>query len=174
MASLRILIKEIVEQFIIQEIGEGTLEPFKYNKITNLKYKFDFQYENENFEVEVDFEKLYDMEYKQYYFSKIPNYKNKLFYNVSFSVNGDQHQASSTDLKTLLKIMSTLSYIIKDFISIVKPDGLYVEATDKNDDLIKGKKQKFSTYQAYLDKQIESLTGYKVYLNRDGINIIKI
>lgn len=173
MASLRILIKELVENFIIQEIGEANVEPFQYSKLSDVKYSFDFDYKDERFYVDVDFEKLDDI-YKSYYFVKVPNFKNKTFYNVAFSVNGDQYKASSTDLKTLLKIMTTLSVIIKDFISNTDPDGLYVEATDKGDDLIRGKYQKSAIYQAYLDKQLEKLTSYKVYTNRGGLNIVKI
>ena len=173
MASLRILIKEIIEDIILQEIGEANIEPFQYSKLSDIKYSFDFDYKDGYFNVEVDFEKLDDV-YKSYYFAKVPNFKNKIFYNVAFNVNGDQYKASSTDLKTLLKIMTTLSIIVKDFISNINPDGLYIEATDKGDDLIRGKQQKSATYQAYLDKQLEKLTGYKVYTNRGGLNIVKI
>ena len=42
MASLRILIKELIEDFILQEIGEANIEPFQYSKLSDVKYSFDF------------------------------------------------------------------------------------------------------------------------------------
>jgi hypothetical protein len=110
---------------------------------------------------------------KQYYFSKVPNYKNKEFYNVEFTINGIENQALKSDIKTILRIMTTLSYIVKEFIQNNNPDGLYIEATNKDINLLTGKEQKSYLYQAYLDKQIKTLTNYNLYTIRDGFNIIK-
>lgn len=69
--------------------------------------------------------------------------------------------------------MTTLSYIVKEFIQNNDPDGLYIEATNKDINLLTGKEQKSYLYQAYLDKQIKTLTNYNLYTIRDGFNVIK-
>jgi len=173
MASLRTLVNEILNNIILNEIGEASIEPIKYNKINNFKYSFGFPFNNENINVKVEFELIEDTISKHYYFHKVPNYKNKEFYNVAFTINGEEYQAIKSDLKTILKIMSTLSYIVKEFISNNNPDGLYIEANNKDLNLLTGKQQKSYLYQAYLDKQIKTLTNYNLYTIRDGFNVIK-
>ena len=123
--------------------------------------------------MKVQFELIEDDISKQYYFTKVPNYKDKEFYNVSFTINNIENQALKSDIKTILKIMTTLSYIVKEFIQNNNPDGLYIEATNKDINLMTGKEQKSYLYQAYLDKQIKTLTNYSLYTIRDGFNVIK-
>jgi hypothetical protein len=173
MASLRTLISEILDKIIINEIGEASVEPLDYKKISNTYYSFIFEYSDISYVVKVQFTLIEDNVTKQYYFLKVPNYKNKEFYNVEFTINGIESQALKSDIKTILKIMTTLSYIIKEFIQENNPDGLYVEASNKDINLLTGKEQKSYLYQAYLDKQIKTLTNYSLYTIRDGFNVIK-
>jgi hypothetical protein len=173
MASLRTLITEIVDEIIINEIGEASVEPLDYKKISNTNYSFVFYFNDISYVVKVRFTLIEDDITKQYYFSKVPNYKNKEFYNVEFTINGIENQALKSDIKTILRIMTTLSYIVKEFIQNNNPDGLYIEATNKDINLLTGKEQKSYLYQAYLDKQIKTLTNYNLYTIRDGFNIIK-
>jgi hypothetical protein len=173
MASLRTLITEIVDEIIINEIGEASVEPLDYKKISNTNYSFVFYFNDISYVVKVRFTLIEDDIIKQYYFSKVPNYKNKEFYNVEFTINGIENQALKSDIKTILRIMTTLSYIVKEFIQNNNPDGLYIEATNKDINLLTGKEQKSYLYQAYLDKQIKTLTNYNLYTIRDGFNIIK-
>jgi hypothetical protein len=173
MASLRTLITEIVDEIIINEIGEASVEPLDYKKISNTNYSFVFYFNDISYVVKVRFTLIEDDITKQYYFSKVPNYKDKEFYNVEFTINGIENQALKSDIKTILRIMTTLSYIVKEFIQNNNPDGLYIEATNKDINLLTGKEQKSYLYQAYLDKQIKTLTNYNLYTIRDGFNIIK-
>jgi hypothetical protein len=149
------------------------VEPLDYKKISNTNYSFVFYFNDISYVVKVRFTLIEDDITKQYYFSKVPNYKNKEFYNVEFTINGIENQALKSDIKTILRIMTTLSYIVKEFIQNNNPDGLYIEATNKDINLLTGKEQKSYLYQAYLDKQIKTLTNYNLYTIRDGFNIIK-
>lgn len=174
MASLRTLLKEtIIDKIIINEIGEASVEPFDYKKIDNTNYLFVFEFNNISYQVKVNFTLIEENLIKTILFFSIPDYFTKEFYNVEFTVNGIENQALKSDLKTILKIMTTLSLIIKDFIQKNNPDGLYIEASNKNLDLLTGKQQKSYLYQAYLDKQIQTITNYNVYTNRDGFNVTK-
>ena len=173
MASLRTLIAEIIDKIIINEIGEASVEPLEYKKISDYNYSFRFEFDSNFYRVKVQFELIEDDISKQYYFSKVPNYKDKEFYNVSFTINNIENQALKSDIKTILKIMTTLSYIVKEFIQNNNPDGLHIEATNKDINLMTGKEQKSYLYQAYLDKQIKTLTNYSLYTIRDGFNVIK-
>jgi len=49
----------------------------------------------------------------------------------------------------------------------------HIEANNKDLNLLTGKQQKSYLYQAYLDKQIKTLTNYNLYTIRDGFNVIK-
>jgi hypothetical protein len=174
MASLRTLLEEtIIDKILINEIGEASVEPFDYKKINTTSYSFIFEFNNIFYRVKVEFELVEDDIVKQYYFSKVSNYKDKEFYNVEFTINGIETQALKSDIKTILRIMTTLSLIIKDFIQKNNPDGLHIEATNKDINLLTGKEQKSYLYQAYLDKQIKTLTNYNLYTIRDGFNVIK-
>ena len=173
MASLRTLIIEILDKIVINEIGEASVEPLDYKKISNDDYSFIFEFNDVSYVVKVRFTEIWDDITKQYYFSKVPNYKDKEFYNVEFTINNIENQALKSDIKTILRIMTTLSYIVKEFIQNNNPDGLYIEATNKDINLLTGKQQKSYLYQAYLDKQIKTLTNYNLYTIRDGFNVIK-
>jgi hypothetical protein len=173
MASLRTLIIEILDKIVINEIGEASIEPLDYKKISNDNYSFIFEFNDVSYVVKVRFTEIWDDIIKQYYFSKVPNYKDKEFYNVEFTINNIENQALKSDIKTILRIMTTLSYIVKEFIQNNNPDGLYIEATNKDINLLTGKQQKSYLYQAYLDKQIKTLTNYNLYTIRDGFNVIK-
>ena len=173
MASLRTLVTEIVDKIIIDEIGEASVKPLDYKKISNDNYSFIFEFNDVSYVVKVRFTEIWDDITKQYYFSKVPNYKDKEFYNVEFTINNIENQALKSDIKTILRIMTTLSYIVKEFIQNNNPDGLYIEATNKDVNLLTGKEQKSYLYQAYLDKQIKTLTNYNLYTIRDGFNVIK-
>lgn len=174
MASLRTLLKEtIIDRIVINEIGEATSKPFDYKKLNNTNYSFIFEFNNLPYQVNVGFTLFEDDIEKQYYFFKIDNYKNKEFYNVYFTINDIEDQALKSDIKTILRIMTTLSLIVRDFIQENNPDGLHIEASNKNIDLLTGKQQKSYLYQAYLDKQITTLTNYNVYTIRGGFNVTK-
>jgi hypothetical protein len=88
---------------------------------------------------------------------------------VAYDVSGDDVQFSQSDIKTLLKILSTVVSIIKDFISAKDPNVLYIEATEKQ----QGKLQKSNLYKAYILQQLKTIPGYQAESRREGELIFK-
>jgi hypothetical protein len=74
--------------------------------------------------------------------------------------------------KTLLAILSTVVDIIKDFIKNQQPEGLYIKGSSKE---ISGSdiSQKSNLYKAFIQKQLQQVTGYGVDTHRGGFIIMK-
>lgn len=154
----------------MREIGEANIAPLDWKQVTPKKYKFLVNINDFTEVVTVDFEKG-DEAQKNYYLP--PKYRDiNNFYNIAYEVSGDENQYAKTDIKTILKILSTVTAIIGDFISKNNPDMLRVEASEKN--VGKGDNlQKLNLYKAYIRKSLESNQEYISMLSRDGILIIK-
>lgn len=172
MASYKTLLIPIFNEVLINEIGEANIQPLKWTKISPIRYKF-LVYINDLTEVvNVDFQQVIDQVEKQFYFP--PKYRNlNKVYNVGYDVSGTEIQFTKTDLKTLLTILSTVVDIIKDFTKTQNPDGLYIRGTEKelgSGDITK----KMNLYKAYLKKQIDQTSNFKVDTYRDGFLVIKI
>ena len=160
----------ILKEILMREIGEANIAPLDWKQITPKKYKFLVDINDFTEVVTVDFEKG-DEDHKNYYLP--PKYRNvDNFYNIAYEVSGDENQYAKTDIKTILKILSTVTAIIGDFISKNKPDILRVEASEKN--VGKGDNlQKLNLYKAYIRKSLESNQEYLSMLGKEGIIIIK-
>lgn len=160
----------ILKEILMREIGEANIAPLDWKQVTPKKYKFLVDINDFTEVVTVDFEKG-DEDQKNYYLP--PKYRNvDNFYNIAYEVSGDENQYAKTDIKTILKILSTVTSIIGDFISKNKPDILRVEASEKN--VGKGDNlQKLNLYKAYIRKSLESNQEYLSMLGKEGILIVK-
>jgi hypothetical protein len=172
MASYKTLLIPILNEILINEIGEANIQPLKWTKTSPVRYKF-LVYINDLTEVvTVDFEQIIDQVEKQFYFP--PKYRNlNKIYNVGYEVSGTEVQFDKTDLKTLLTILSTVVDIIKDFIKTQNLDGLYIKGSEKElgiGDITK----KTNLYKSYIKKQIDQMSNFKLDTYRDGFIIVKI
>jgi hypothetical protein len=172
MASYSTLLKDILNEVLVNEIGEANINPLKWTQVSPVKYKF-LVYINDLTEVvNVDFEQITDKIDKQFYFP--PKYRdlNNVF-NIGYEISGSEIQYAKTDLKTLLTIISTVVDIIKHFIEKNKQlDGLYIKGTPKeigSEDISK----KSNLYQAFIKKQLEQIPGYGYDTYRNGFIIVK-
>ena len=170
MSSYKTLLIPILNEILIKEIGEANITPLIWNKISQTKYKFTIDINNVNEIVNVDFQQI-EGDIK-YIFP--PKYRNlEKIYNVGYDISGIETQFDKTDLKTLLTILSTVIDIIKDFIKTHNPDGLYIRGTEKelgSGDVTK----KTNLYKAYLKKQIDQMSDFKVDTYGNGFIVVKI
>ena len=130
MASYKTLLIPILNEILVNEIGEANIQPLKWSKISPTKYKFLVDINDFTEVVSVDFQIVGQVE-KQFYFP--PKYRNlENVYNVGYEVSGTEIQFAKTDLKTLLTILSTVVDIIKNLISDHRSiDGLFIYGTAK-------------------------------------------
>ena len=166
MAHLSYVIKDLIKEILIHEIGEANAEPYEFRKISNVRYEFDVLI-NDKYPAVVTckFDELDEVK-KQYYFPPRLTTKNNFLqgkcYNVGYDVNGDVKQFDTTDMKQFLRIMATLCEICKDFMEHMNPQGLYAFPSPKSEENDKGQQQKHNIYDAYFMKQIDKFRGYYV------------
>jgi len=172
MSSYKTLLVQILNEVLINEIGEATIPPVKWIRVSPIQYRFLIDIGDFTEVVSVDFQPIVDKVEKQFYFP--PKYRNlKNIYNIGYEVSGTEIQFAKTDLKTLLIILSTVVDIIKDFIKNQQPEGLYIKGTEKelgSNDISK----KRNLYKAFIEKQIKKISGFGIDTYRDGFIIVKI
>ena len=169
MSSKSTLMVPILKEILMKEIGEANLSPLDWKQVSPEQYKF-LVYINDFTEVvNVDFEEVSDETSIEYYLP--PLYRDiPYFYNIAYEVSGSEIQFAESDMKTLLKILSTIVDIVKDFIKKNQPEVMFLQAIEKNDT----SKQKANLYQAFLKQGIKQLPRYKTDTYRDGNIIVKI
>jgi hypothetical protein len=159
----------ILKEILMKEIGESNIPPLDWKKVRPTKYKFLVDIGEFTETVTVEFEDFDQSSVlKQFHLPAKFQTLDKT-YNVAYDVSGDDVQFSQSDIKTLLKILSTVVSIIKDFISIKDPNALYIEATEKQE----GKIQKSNLYKAYILQQLKTIPGYQAESRREGELIFK-
>jgi hypothetical protein len=171
MSSYKTILIPIINEVIMKEIGEANIQPLKWTQVSPVRYKFLIDINDYTEVVTVDFEVIEGDIEKQFYFP--PKYRNLTkIYNVGYNISGDEVQYAKTNLKTLLIILSTVVDIIKDFIKIQHPEGLYVRGSSKE---ISGNdiSQKSNLYKAFIMKQIEQIPNFGVDTHRGGFIIVK-
>lgn len=169
MSSKSTLMVPILKEILMKEIGEANLSPLDWKQVSPEQYKFLVDINDFTEVVNVDFEEVSDETSIEYYLP--PLYRDvPYFYNIAYVVSGSEKQFAESDMKTLLKILSTIVDIIKDFINKNQPEVMFLQATEKNDI----SKQKANLYQAFLKQGIKQLPGYKTDTYRDGNIIVKI
>jgi hypothetical protein len=159
----------LLKEILMKEIGESNIPPLDWKKVSPTQYRFLVNIGEFTERVTVQFEDFdQDSVSKQFYLPAKFQSLDKT-YNVAYDVSGDDVQFSQSDIKTLLKILSTVVNIIKDFISAKDPNALYIEATEKQE----GKIQKSNLYKAYILQQLKTIPGYQAESRREGELIFK-
>lgn len=169
MSSKSTLMVPILKETLMKEIGEANLPPLDWKQVSPEQYKFLVDINDFTETVTVYFEEISGETSIEYYLP--PLHRNvPYFYNIAYEVSGSEVQFAESDMKTLLKILSTIVDIIKDFINKNQPEVMFLQATEKNNT----SKQKANLYQAFLKQGIKQLLGYKTDTYRDGNIIVKI
>jgi hypothetical protein len=170
MASYKTHLIPILTEVLLKELGEANIPPLKWTRVSPIRYKFLADINDYTEVVTVDFEQVEDDITKMFFFP--PKYRNlDKVYNVGFNVSGNEVQYAKTDLKTLLTILSTVTDIIKDFIQKQPIDGLYIRGNNIDPADIN---RKTNIYKAFIQKQLQQISGYEVDTHRDGFIIVKI
>jgi hypothetical protein len=170
MASYKTHLIPILNEVLINEIGEANIPPLKWTRVSPVRYKFLVDINDYTEVAAVDFEQIEDDYSKQFYFP--PKYR-KLnnIYNVGYTISGDEMQYTKTDLKTLLIILSTVTDIVKDFIKTHPIDGLYIRGNSQNNNSVN---KKTNIYKAFTQKQLSDIPGFSSTTYRDGFIVVKI
>jgi hypothetical protein len=169
MSKMSTLMIPLLKEILMKEIGESNIPPLDWKKVSPTQYRFLVNIGEFTERVTVQFEDFdQDSVSKQFYLPSKFQSLDKT-YNVAYDVSGDDVQFSQSDIKTLLKILSTVVDIIKDFISAKDPNALYIEATEKQE----GKIQKSNLYKAYILQQLKTIPGYQAESRREGELIFK-
>lgn len=89
MASYKTLLLPILNEILIKEIGEATISPLEWTKLSPVRYKFEVYINNLTEVVNVDFQQIIDDFEKQFYFP--PKYRNlNKIYSVGYEVSGTE------------------------------------------------------------------------------------
>lgn len=170
MASFSTLLLPIINEMLVKEIGEASIAPLKWKKVSSNMYKFLVDINDYTETVEVLFDEFKEDVQRYFYlsskYSKVEN-----AYNLGYQVSGNENQFAKTDLKTLLTILATVVDIAKDFLKNTEVNVLYITATPKDIDK-KDTTQKSNLYQAFIKKQLEQLEGYSHGTHRDGFLVV--
>jgi len=169
MASKSTLLKPLIKEILLKEIGEANISPLKFFQTGDFEYKFLVDIGDYTETVNVDFDML-GPEHKQFYLP--PKYRNLgVVFNIGYNVSGVETQYAKSDLKTLLKILSTVVAIVQDFVSNNEPDGLFLQGTPKDLDS-KDITQKSNLYSAFIKNSLDKIKGYKSDTYKDGFILI--
>lgn len=162
----------LLKEILMKEVGEANIPPLPFVRTNKLEYKSPIDIENFSETINVKFQDFHGEDItdfsRQYY---LPNFLVDLprTYNVGYDVGGSTTQLQKTSIKILLPVLSTVTAIIKDFISAKDPNALYITATEKQE----GKIQKSNLYKAYILQQLKTIQGYQAESRREGELIFK-
>lgn len=171
---LMLLIEEIIEE-IFDDLEKG--EKYKWERIGNF-YFFDclagtckVEFEKINYTPQIENRMMLhafsDL-------SKMPSLYNRSGANINYSIDDEYEQASKQPASELIKIISTIYEIIKDFISQTPDlDFLFIFSignTSKRETI--SKNAKISIYQAVIAKNIMKLPGWKYDMNH-GLLVLR-
>lgn len=155
----------------MKEIGEANIQPLKWTQVALTRYKFLVDVGDFTEVVTVDFDRLSEIEHRQYYLpQKYRDLEN--VYNVGYAVSGVELQLAKSNAKTLLAILSTVVDIVKDFLDKNDVDGLYIRGTAKDVDS-QDASQKSNLYQVFIKKQLQQITDFGFDTYRDGFILVK-
>lgn len=147
----KISLIEMRHQYVrmLQEVGDlENIESYSYE---NNSFTTD-----ENWKVKVDFDVVPFAEFEQL---NLPT-KRRNTYNVSYDVNGDQSQYEKTTYRQLIRILKTVSDIVKDFIKAnTEVEALTFLAANKDPQklLTHTDPQKSAIYKTIIVKAISKL-----------------
>jgi hypothetical protein len=169
MSTNKTLLLPILNEIIINEIGEANIAPLNWIKQSANNYEFLIDINDRSEVVHVGFDHI-DDESRQFYFP--PKYRHlEHVYNIGFSVSGVDKQYAQSTIKVLLQILNTVVDIVKDWQSHQDTlDGFFIKPVGL-DNMHQAKKS--SMYMAYIYKQLEHLPNNTVDWYRDGIIVIQ-
>lgn len=139
------------------EIGDlKNITPYNINKVREDKYKFEIE---EGDIVDVIFTLIPTNVYHLIDTpSIIDKEKIESFYNLGYSIKGFSTQAKITDIKELLKIMSTIMSIVKEFIQKHPNSSIMIFEENKKEELGFTSGQKSLLYKSIISQNL--LSGY--------------
>jgi hypothetical protein len=173
MASLKYLFLESIDEIILKEIGDGSSKSYNFKRKSFVQYSFIAGLGNNiKEEVAVDFQNLdINQDFKKKLLQNIFIPSDKM-YNVGYNIQGNEFQFRKTELRVLLRIISTVVKIIEDFITNINPDLLFVIGTPKKQGGLDSEKKSI-LYNAFIEKQLNKFSGYSAESRLDGFVIYK-
>lgn len=154
------------------EIGDlKNIKPYTFNKIRNDKYEFTIENEDK---IDVIFTRI-SKDLEEFIFLA-PIFKKELikdFYNLGYSIKGISTQAKKTDVKELLKVMSTLMGIVQDFLREKKLTSVLIFEENKKESLGFIKGQKSLIYKSIISQNLPNgyISGPVKYAGIEGLII---
>lgn len=166
------LLIPLLKEILMKEIGESNIPPLLFTRTNKNQYKASITLQDSTETITVEFQDFNEESIndatREYY---LPNFLLDLpkTYNVVYNIGGSTTQLQKTDIKTLLTVLSTVTSIVKDFISSESPNALFITATEKQEEKV----QKSNLYKAYILQQLKTITGYQAEPRREGELIFK-
>ena len=172
MSSASTLLIPMLKEVLLKEIGEASVPPLPWRKLNTVAYLSEITLDGIEIPINIDFQDFDKFpENKQYNLpDKLQNIHNS--YNVAYMVGGSEEQFKTATVKDLLQILSTVVDVCRDFIDSIDPNSLFIKETPKT--ISDKKRQKSILYQAYIQKQLDSLPGYHAAKRRDGYIVGKL
>lgn len=140
---------------VINEIGDlKNLEPYKY-KISQDRGSFNVLKNDKKYPVKVTLSHWDEKFRNMLEFPPAAEASNKPIYALGYDINGDDTQVFSSDIRTLLRILKTVSEILEFHISKLKDQNpiFAIFATDKKGAGYEDQ-QKLNLYRAILSQNI--------------------
>ena len=157
----------ILENIILNEIGEGNLPPLEWKQKNKNEFFFFVDINDRMKRVNVYFE-LFDDYYKQRLLPKkywgLDN-----IYNIAFDIDGIDTKYDTTTLKTYLIIMSTIIDMVKNFIND-DIDGIYFGVLMGGGSSKSDKKLNF--YESILYKKLNEFPNFIAEKYKNGFIVI--
>lgn len=154
------------------EIGDlKNIIPYNVNKVRGDKYKFEIE---EGGIIDVMFTLIVESQVE--YIDLAPIFKKsqlKKFYNLGYSIKGISTQAKTTNIQELLRIMSTLMVVVKDFLENKEATCILMFEENKDESLGFIKGQKNLLYKSIISQNLPEryISGPAKFVNIEGLAI---
>lgn len=149
-------VKKIIEKSLIKEVGDlKGVEFYDFEEKSQGYYEFNTPYGL----VDVKFIIFNPSEWADFKVNHNQFDYSKPIYDISYSIDGNVSQIEKTNYKELLKIIGTVTQIVKDFIKKKNPYALLLFGIDKKGNFTSDK-QKNTLYLMLASKNKPQ--GYRV------------
>lgn len=154
------------------EIGDlKNITPYNISKIKDDKYKFEIE---KGDVVDVKFTLIGESGVGN--IDLAPIFKKsqlKKFYNLGYSIKGISTQAKTTNIQELLRIMSTLMFVVKDFLGNREDTCILIFEENKDESLGFTKGQKGLLYKSLISQNLPKghISGPAKFLDIEGLAI---
>ncbi len=162
-------LKKLIKESYLKEIGDlKNIDSYNFYKISPSRWEFDTDFGD----VDVNFNEFDPKQFENFKVKHNDYDYSQPIYNVNYSINDVISQIEKSNYKELMKIINTVSKIIKGFIESNSPYSLLIFGADKMGSDAISDKQKNSLYFAVSKNKLPSNYRISKGIVKDpGVNL---